>query len=225
MRFRLTSILCAPIWQIKYHIKSYVDSCIMIQILYLTGKVRVQQREEQTTNVFLYCSKSDCLWACKDCEMPMSHTGIMASIAIQLAARKQPYSDQATFFVTAWPFALKLLWAPVVDAFYWRRLGRRKSWCVHFLHTILTFVAYNVRILLIFALRSTFITLHARFAFLFMFIIYYITYEQRWQKMLVKLWVKNDIFNILGVKEDQCKKLFLMFSPTFFNISPFFDEF
>ena len=58
-------------------------------------------------------------------------TGIMASIAIQLAARKQPYSDQATFFVTAWPFALKLLWAPVVDAFYWRRLGRRKSWCVH----------------------------------------------------------------------------------------------
>ena len=55
----------------------------------------------------------------------------MASIAIQLAARKQPYSDQATFFVTAWPFALKLLWAPVVDAFYWRRLGRRKSWCVH----------------------------------------------------------------------------------------------
>ena len=32
--------------------------------------------------------------------------------------------------------------------------------------------------------------------------------HQRWQKMLVKLWVKNNIFNILGVKEDQCNKFF-----------------
>ena len=42
--------------------------------------------------------------------------------------------------------------------------------------------------------------------------------------MLVKLWVKNDIPNIQSVNEDQCK-IFLMFSPTFFNISPFFWQF
>ena len=29
--------------------------------------------------------------------------------------------------------------------------------------------------------------------------------------MLVKLWVKNNIFNIKCVKEDQCIKFFLMF--------------
>ena len=42
--------------------------------------------------------------------------------------------------------------------------------------------------------------------------------------MLVKLWVKYCIFNIHSVKEDHCKNFF-MFSPTFFNISPFFDKF
>ena len=42
--------------------------------------------------------------------------------------------------------------------------------------------------------------------------------------MLVKLLVKNDIPNIQSVKEDQYK-FFLLFSPTFFNISPFFDNF
>ena len=49
--------------------------------------------------------------------------------------------------------------------------------------------------------------------------------EERWEKMLVKLWVKNNIFNIQSVREDQCIKTFLMFSATFFNISPFFDKF
>ena len=53
----------------------------------------------------------------------------MDSVALQLGARKQPYADQATFSFAVWPFSLKLLWAPLVDALYWRRLGRRKSWC------------------------------------------------------------------------------------------------
>ena len=55
------------------------------------------------------------------------------SVALQLAARRQPYSDQANFGFCFWPFSLKLLWAPAVDAFYARRIGRRKSWCLHFL--------------------------------------------------------------------------------------------
>jgi len=34
------------------------------------------------------------------------------------------------FGVAAWPYSLKLLWSPLVDALYWRRFGRRKSWVV-----------------------------------------------------------------------------------------------
>ena len=30
----------------------------------------------------------------------------------------------------SWPFSLKVLWAPLVDAVYWQRFGRRKSWLV-----------------------------------------------------------------------------------------------
>ena len=42
--------------------------------------------------------------------------------------------------------------------------------------------------------------------------------------MLVKLWVKNNIFNILGVKEDQCKKYFNVFTNIFQHFT-IFDKF
>lgn len=29
-----------------------------------------------------------------------------------------------------WPFSLKLVWAPIVDALYLSRVGRRKTWLV-----------------------------------------------------------------------------------------------
>jgi len=35
---------------------------------------------------------------------------------------------QALYSLTKWPFSLKLLWAPLVDALYVQKFGRRKSW-------------------------------------------------------------------------------------------------
>lgn len=29
-----------------------------------------------------------------------------------------------------WPFSLKLFWAPIVDAIFWKNIGRRKSWLI-----------------------------------------------------------------------------------------------
>ena len=49
-------------------------------------------------------------------------------VGMQLSARKQPYDDQANFTISKLPFALKIFWAPIVDALYFRRLGRRKTW-------------------------------------------------------------------------------------------------
>ena len=36
--------------------------------------------------------------------------------------------EQAVFSVVQYPFALKLLWAPLVDSVYSRAVGRRLSW-------------------------------------------------------------------------------------------------
>lgn len=47
----------------------------------------------------------------------------------QNLARLQ-YDAQAIFALCSWPFSLKLLWAPIVDAVYLKRFGRRKSWLV-----------------------------------------------------------------------------------------------
>eukprot|EP00440_Ansanella_granifera_P073256 gb/GFBE01079491.1/.p1 GENE.gb/GFBE01079491.1/~~gb/GFBE01079491.1/.p1 ORF type:complete len:438 (+),score=102.59 gb/GFBE01079491.1/:1-1314(+) len=43
---------------------------------------------------------------------------------------KNSFSEQGTFMLAAWPFSLKLLWAPLVDSVYMERFGRRKSWMV-----------------------------------------------------------------------------------------------
>lgn len=37
---------------------------------------------------------------------------------------------QAEFSFVTWPFSLKLLWAPLVDAIFSTRMGRRKTWLI-----------------------------------------------------------------------------------------------
>lgn len=40
------------------------------------------------------------------------------------------YSQLAVFALSTWPYSLKLLWSPIVDAWFVRKWGRRKSWIV-----------------------------------------------------------------------------------------------
>lgn len=54
--------------------------------------------------------------------------GLCGSIPYILTNRGVSYEDQALFSFTFWPFSLKLLWAPIVDGFYSKKFGRRKSW-------------------------------------------------------------------------------------------------
>ncbi|KAF0298195.1 Acetyl-coenzyme A transporter 1 [Amphibalanus amphitrite] len=56
--------------------------------------------------------------------------GLAAAIPMMLQNRGVTYSQQAEFSFAFWPFSLKLLWAPIVDACYVSRFGRRKSWLV-----------------------------------------------------------------------------------------------
>jgi PAT family acetyl-CoA transporter-like MFS transporter 1 len=53
----------------------------------------------------------------------------IAAVAAAEAARAS-YNANAIFALCSWPFSLKLLWAPIVDAIYFKRFGRRKSWLV-----------------------------------------------------------------------------------------------
>lgn len=57
--------------------------------------------------------------------------GIASAMPIILQSNKDvSYKDQALFSLVSWPFSLKLIWAPLVDALYMQKLGRRKSWLV-----------------------------------------------------------------------------------------------
>ncbi|KAG8136071.1 putative Acetyl-coenzyme A transporter 1 protein [Naja naja] len=73
--------------------------------------------------------------------------GLAGSIPLILQSKNVSYKDQAFFSFVFWPFSLKLLWAPLVDAVYFRNFGRRKSWLVPTQYIIGLFMMYlSVRV-------------------------------------------------------------------------------
>lgn len=68
--------------------------------------------------------------------------GLSGSIPLILQSRKAGYEEQAKFSFVDWPFSLKLLWAPIVDALYFPRFGRRKTWMVPTQYLIGIFMIY-----------------------------------------------------------------------------------
>lgn len=47
-----------------------------------------------------------------------------------LLKAKLSYGQVGVFSLASYPYSMKLLWSPIVDAVYSRRFGRRKSWIV-----------------------------------------------------------------------------------------------
>ncbi|XP_047451095.1 acetyl-coenzyme A transporter 1 [Mugil cephalus] len=68
--------------------------------------------------------------------------GLAGSIPLILQSKNVSYKDQAFFSFVFWPFSLKLLWAPLVDALYFSRFGRRKSWLVPTQYLLGLFMLY-----------------------------------------------------------------------------------
>ncbi|XP_050058688.1 acetyl-coenzyme A transporter 1-like isoform X2 [Aphis gossypii] len=57
--------------------------------------------------------------------------GLSVGIPALLQINKNvTYKDQALFSMVTWPFNLKMMWAPLVDALYVQKIGRRKSWLI-----------------------------------------------------------------------------------------------
>ncbi|XP_061637724.1 acetyl-coenzyme A transporter 1 isoform X2 [Phyllopteryx taeniolatus] len=68
--------------------------------------------------------------------------GLAGSIPLILQSKNVSYKDQAVFSFVFWPFSLKLLWAPLVDALYFSKFGRRKSWLVPTQYLLGLFMLY-----------------------------------------------------------------------------------
>ncbi|XP_007887046.1 acetyl-coenzyme A transporter 1 [Callorhinchus milii] len=68
--------------------------------------------------------------------------GLAGSIPLILQSKNVSYADQAFFSFVFWPFSLKLLWAPLVDAVYLPSFGRRKSWLVPTQYLLGLFMLY-----------------------------------------------------------------------------------
>lgn len=53
----------------------------------------------------------------------------MGSVPFLLKSRLS-YGEIGVFTLASYPYSMKLLWSPIVDAIWSRRMGRRKSWIV-----------------------------------------------------------------------------------------------
>ncbi|XP_060852728.1 acetyl-coenzyme A transporter 1-like [Rhopalosiphum padi] len=57
--------------------------------------------------------------------------GFYTGVAILMQTNKHiTYKDQALFSIVTWSYSLKMIWAPLVDAFCIQKMGRRKSWLI-----------------------------------------------------------------------------------------------
>nr|CDS29947.1 solute carrier family 33 [Hymenolepis microstoma] len=58
--------------------------------------------------------------------------GLSSVVPLLLQSNKKTasYRDVGIFSWVSWTFSLKLTWAPFVDTFYFKRIGRRKSWLI-----------------------------------------------------------------------------------------------
>lgn len=56
--------------------------------------------------------------------------GLLGSVPMILQSRKVTYADQGLLSFASWPLSLKILWAPLIDSIYFKKLGRRKTWIV-----------------------------------------------------------------------------------------------
>ncbi|TMS34037.1 hypothetical protein L596_001700 [Steinernema carpocapsae] len=73
--------------------------------------------------------------------------GLIAAIPLILQDKHVSYKEQAVFSFAYWPFSMKLLWAPIVDSIYWKKLGRRKSWmvpCQYLIGIFMLVLSYQV---------------------------------------------------------------------------------
>src|SRR6185312_9358136 len=65
-------------------------------------------------------------------------TDLLQGIPVGLASGSIPfllksklsYGQIGIFSLASYPYSLKLLWSPIVDATYSKRIGRRKSWII-----------------------------------------------------------------------------------------------
>jgi len=56
--------------------------------------------------------------------------GLRTSVPLVLQERGVSYTDQSMFSFASYPFSMKILWAPIVDAIFIKKFGRRKSWLI-----------------------------------------------------------------------------------------------
>jgi PAT family acetyl-CoA transporter-like MFS transporter 1 len=56
--------------------------------------------------------------------------GFISAIPLYLDSRGAKWREQGTFNFVFYPFSLKLAWAPIIDAIYITRFGRRKTWLI-----------------------------------------------------------------------------------------------
>lgn len=54
--------------------------------------------------------------------------GLASAIPILLQREGLGFGAKGTFSLASWPYSIKILWAPVVDAIWMKSMGRRKSW-------------------------------------------------------------------------------------------------
>ena len=108
-------------------------------------------------------------------------TDAAAAAVAHAQANKLSYQANAVFALCSWPFSLKLLWAPIVDAVFLKQFGRRKTWLIPvqtLAGSIMVFGANFVERQLGLTSTSTAATMNVKGVTAFFFVLYFLMATQ-----------------------------------------------
>ena len=102
----------------------------------------VKEKEKKFTRLSAYDPRNTSMW--KEIDGDKAHIlvlfflyvlqgiplGLSKSIPLVLQERGVDYTEQSIFSFAKYPFSMKILWAPIVDALFVKKFGRRKTWLI-----------------------------------------------------------------------------------------------
>jgi hypothetical protein len=102
------------------------------------GNAPLSEKDRGNFTLLVILCKYVSLCFCRLDSSPVYFVDLLQGVPVGLSFGSIPfllkahlsYSQIAIFSLSSWPYSLKLIWSPIVDAVYSKQLGRRKSWIV-----------------------------------------------------------------------------------------------
>ena len=125
----------------KVKCKTCWDNIVVTIFIFTFQSPKIHENETETVHTF-YDPKNESMWKAIEGDklnilvlfflyiLQGITIGLKSAVPLVLQERGVSYMEQSKFSISSYPYSMKILWAPIVDAIFIKKFGRRKSWLI-----------------------------------------------------------------------------------------------